>query len=185
MTADGLRLGHEVVAVPPHGPDHPLGSAVVADRLSDLLDPGGERGLGDEPVAPYLVEQLVLRHHPLGVPHQVGQQIEGLALEGSDGTVDGHLPTIEGDDDIVERDRTDGRPVRVDGAAHAMLRRTRITTVDTAAPSSHIPMVTEAAMVRAVPGPVVAGGRASEQAHDPDGRAPGGLRGPRPTPRRR
>ncbi len=53
-------LGDEPVAAAVHRLDRPLCPAVVVDRPAGLLDAGGQRRLGDEPVAPDVVEQLLL-----------------------------------------------------------------------------------------------------------------------------
>ena len=60
---DHLDVGDELVALPVHGADDRLPGAVVADGLAHRLDPRRQRRLADEPVAPHLVEQLLLAHH--------------------------------------------------------------------------------------------------------------------------
>ena len=74
-------VGDEAVAAAVHGADDPLGGAVVADGLAGGLDPAGERRLADEPVAPHLVEQLGLGHHPVAVRDEVGEHVEHLRLD--------------------------------------------------------------------------------------------------------
>jgi hypothetical protein len=77
----GGHRGHELVAAPVHGTEEPLLVAAVADGAARRPQRGRERGLVDEPVAPDGVEQLVLRHHPIAVLHEVAQQVESAGLD--------------------------------------------------------------------------------------------------------
>ena len=76
--ADG---GDELVAAAVHGADHLLRCAVVADGDPGGSHPAGERRLADEAVPPDRVQQLRLRHDPVAVLDQVGQDVEDLRLD--------------------------------------------------------------------------------------------------------
>jgi hypothetical protein len=71
----------ELVAPAVHRPDDRLAAAVVGDRLAHRLDARGERRLGDEAVAPHLVEQLLLADHASPPLHEIRQQVERLRFE--------------------------------------------------------------------------------------------------------
>jgi hypothetical protein len=73
-----VHIGHEPVATAVDCLDNPLISAGVAHSTASGLDPAGQRRLGDEPVAPDLVEQFGLRDHPLTVTQQICQHIKDL-----------------------------------------------------------------------------------------------------------
>ncbi len=75
------HVGHEPVAAAVRGADDLLGPPVVAHGLACLLDPGGQRRLGHEPVAPHGVEQVLLGHDPVAVGHEVDEDIEDLGLD--------------------------------------------------------------------------------------------------------
>ena len=64
-----------------HRADDRLAAAVVADGLAHRLDPGGQRRLADEAVAPDLVEQLLLAHDLAAPLHEVAQEVEDLRLD--------------------------------------------------------------------------------------------------------
>ncbi len=64
------------------GLQHRLVFAVVAHRLARFLDGRGESRRGHVQARPEGVEQLVRRHHPLAALDQVGEQVEGLRLNG-------------------------------------------------------------------------------------------------------
>jgi hypothetical protein len=71
----------EPVAAAVHRTDEPLRLPVIADRLTGLLDPAGDRRLADEAAAPDAVHQLFLGHHPVAVVHQERQHLEDLRLD--------------------------------------------------------------------------------------------------------
>ena len=102
----GNELADEPVAVPTYVADEPLLRTVVADGPPDLLDPGGQRGLRDEPIAPHLVEQLLLGHDPLAVRQQVGEHVERSGLEVLDSPVEADLAGSDVDGAIVEADHS-------------------------------------------------------------------------------
>ena len=54
---------------------------VVAHRAARRLDPARESGLADEPIAPDVVEQFMLRHHPIPMGDQVDEDIEHPGLD--------------------------------------------------------------------------------------------------------
>jgi hypothetical protein len=60
------------------GPDDRLTLPIVADSSAGGLDPRGESGLADEARSPDLVEELLLRDHPIVVPDQMGEHLEHL-----------------------------------------------------------------------------------------------------------
>ena len=64
--------------------DDPLVTTRVADRPPNRFDAARQRRLGHEPVAPNLVQQLGLGHHPISVTDQVGEDVEDLRLDGDD-----------------------------------------------------------------------------------------------------
>ena len=67
-----IYVGHPSESAPVEGLDDRLTDPVVAHQLPHRLDATGERRLAHEPVAPYLVEQLVLGG--LGPVAQQGEQ---------------------------------------------------------------------------------------------------------------
>ena len=71
----------EAVAAPVRGADHPLGAAGVTDGVARGLDPGRQRRLTDEPIAPDAVEQLDLGHDAVAVLHEQTQDVEHLRLD--------------------------------------------------------------------------------------------------------
>ena len=71
---------HELVPPPVDRADHRLAMPVVADRAACGLDPARQRGLADEPITPHIVEQFVLRHHPIPMGDQVDEHIEHAGL---------------------------------------------------------------------------------------------------------
>ena len=54
---------------------------VVAHRAARRLDPARESGLADEPIAPDVVEQFMLRHHPIAMGDQMDEDIEHPRLD--------------------------------------------------------------------------------------------------------
>ena len=71
----------EAVPAAVGGRDEPLLPPAVAESLAGRLDPARERRLAHEPVAPHVVEQLLLRDHPVGVHDQVAEDVEHLRLD--------------------------------------------------------------------------------------------------------
>ena len=111
----GNELADEPVAAPANVADEALLRPIVADRPPDLLDPGGERGLRDEPIAPHLVEQLLLGHDPLAMRQQVGEHVERARLEvlHSPLTADfagGHIDSAVAETDHPTESRVAERP---------------------------------------------------------------------------
>ena len=67
------------------------------------LDPAGQRRFADEPVAPDLVQQLVLRDHPRPVGQQVGEHVEHLALDVHRDAAAAQLEPIDVDLEVREQ----------------------------------------------------------------------------------
>ena len=61
-----------------------------------------ERGLADEPVAPDVVEQFGLRHDPVAVSDQVGEDVEHLRLDVLDRPATTQLETVGVDLAVAE-----------------------------------------------------------------------------------
>jgi hypothetical protein len=61
--------------------DDPLLRTVVTDGAARRLDARRQRRLADEPVAPHVVEQLVLRDDPVAVLDEIGEHAEHLWLD--------------------------------------------------------------------------------------------------------
>ena len=76
-----LDRGDEAVPAAVDGLHDALVPPGVADRLAQLLDPGGQCRLRHEAVTPDGLEQLGLGHHPVPVLDQVGQHVEHLRLD--------------------------------------------------------------------------------------------------------
>ncbi len=93
----GANLGDELVPAAVHRLDDTLGGAVVADRPPGRLHPRGEGRLRDEPIAPDLVEQLLLRHDAVPMLDEVTEELEHLGLD-----VDGSGRTDEREPLVVE-----------------------------------------------------------------------------------
>jgi hypothetical protein len=72
---------NEVVAPTVHGADHVLTLPGVTHRATGRLDPAGQRRFAHEPVAPDVVEQLLLAHDPVAVTDQVREHVEHLRLD--------------------------------------------------------------------------------------------------------
>ena len=72
---------HEAEAPPVDRSDQALIAPVVADRSPGGLDAARQGRLGDEPVAPDLVEQLGLRDDPVAVPDEVVEHVHDLWLD--------------------------------------------------------------------------------------------------------
>ena len=102
----GNELADEPVAAAADVADEALLRAVVADRPADLLDPGGQRGLRDEPIAPHLVEQFLLGHDPLAVRQQVGEHVERSRLEVLHPPVEADLAGGHVDGAVAETDHS-------------------------------------------------------------------------------
>ena len=90
----GQVLDHragEAESAPVHGGD-PVGAAAGGEDLSRLADGTADRRVRYEGVLPDVPEQLFLRHHPVPVRDQEGQQFEhlGLKLPG----LSGHLEAV-------------------------------------------------------------------------------------------
>ena len=79
-------VGDELVAAAPHRAHDALGCAVVADGLTERLDPAGQGGVADEAVTPHRVEELLLGDHPMSLLDQQDQHVEHLRLDRA------HLP---------------------------------------------------------------------------------------------
>jgi hypothetical protein len=75
------HVAHEAEPPPVHRADQALVTPVVADRSPGGLDAARQRRLGDEPVAPDLVEQLGLRDDPVAVPDEVVEHVHHLRLD--------------------------------------------------------------------------------------------------------
>ncbi len=80
------------------GLDGPLRTTVVTDDAARLLDAGGEGRLGDEAVAPHVVEQLLLGDQPTGLFDQVLQDREDLGFELGRAVGTGDLEAVGVDD---------------------------------------------------------------------------------------
>lgn len=63
------------------GADETLFLAVVAQRLPRRLDARGDRGLGDDPAAPDLLDDLVLADEAVGIAREQDQQRQHLRLQ--------------------------------------------------------------------------------------------------------
>ncbi len=72
---------HELVPPPVDRADHLLAMPVVAHRAARRFDPARESGLADEPIAPDVVEQFMLRHHPIAMGNQMDEDIEHPRLD--------------------------------------------------------------------------------------------------------
>ena len=79
--ADLDHLPDEAEAPPVDRADQALIAPVVADRPPGGLDAARQGRLGDEPVAPDLVEQLGLRDDPVAVPDEVVEHVHDLWLD--------------------------------------------------------------------------------------------------------
>ncbi len=77
----GPSFGDETVPAAVHGLHRPLGPAVIAKGPSNLLDPGGQGRLGNEAIAPDVVEQFFLRDEPARLFDQVLENCEHLGLD--------------------------------------------------------------------------------------------------------
>ncbi len=93
-----LDRWNEAIPATVHGLDGPLCAAVVVDGPPGLFDPGRQCRLGDEAVAPNVVEQLLLGDQPSPLLDEVEQDVEDLRLDLSD-------PIGPGDFDAVGVDR--------------------------------------------------------------------------------
>ena len=76
--------------------------AVVADGTSGLLDPRGQRGLGDEPISPDVVEQLFLGDEPSPLLDQVEQHVEDLRFDVADAVGAHDLDAVGVDSELSE-----------------------------------------------------------------------------------
>ena len=81
VPADLEHLSDEAEASPVDRADQALITPVVADRPPGGLDAARKGRLGDEPVAPDLVEQLGLRDDPVAVPDEVVEHVHDLRLD--------------------------------------------------------------------------------------------------------
>jgi hypothetical protein len=63
------------------GPDHALRGAVVADRLTRVLDPAVQRRRRHVAVAPDAIEQILLGDDPVTMREQVREHVEHLRLD--------------------------------------------------------------------------------------------------------
>ena len=73
--------GDEPVATAVHGADDALLPTVVTDRSADGLDSRREGRLRDEARPPHLLQELLLRDHPIPVLEEVAQHVEHLGLD--------------------------------------------------------------------------------------------------------
>jgi hypothetical protein len=80
---------------PPVEPlDEALGPAIVPERLARRLDAGRDRGRGDDPIVPHLLDPLHFREEPLAVPHQRREDREDPGLDGPHGAVGAQLEAL-------------------------------------------------------------------------------------------
>ena len=77
-----------------HRLDDRLPLAVVAERTAGVLDPGRERGLGHEPVAPDAVEQFLLGDHPVAMLDEEAEHVEDLGFGRHDLAVAADLASV-------------------------------------------------------------------------------------------
>jgi len=76
-----LDVGDEPVPASADRAHHLLRPPVVTDDASHRLDAAHQRRLAHEAVAPDVVEQLGLRHHPVAVLEQINEEVEHLGLD--------------------------------------------------------------------------------------------------------
>lgn len=100
-----LRFGEdpdELVTPAPHRPDEVLRLPVVAQCAPDCLDPTGQGCFAYEASAPHRVEQLVLRHDPVTVLHEVREHVEHLRLDSHRNPVAPQLITGKVENELTE-----------------------------------------------------------------------------------
>lgn len=71
-----VDVGDEAVSPPMRGLDQSLLGAVVVEHSSGVADSRAQRRFADEPIAPDRIQQLLLRHDPLAMGHEVRQHVE-------------------------------------------------------------------------------------------------------------
>ena len=73
-------IGDEPVTAAMHGADDILAFTVVTGRSSRGLDAAGDCGIGDEPVVPDLVHELLFGYQAVSMPYEVGEHLQHLRL---------------------------------------------------------------------------------------------------------
>ncbi len=79
-----------------------LACTVVTDGTPHLFDASGETGIGEEAMAPYLVQQLDLLDDSVPVFDEVHQEVEGLRLEMNRRVTAGQFPGCRNQLEIAE-----------------------------------------------------------------------------------
>src|SRR5262245_901762 len=64
-----------------NGPDAGLGRAVIADRLTNGLDPAAQRGIRNAAAVPDVLDDLVLGDDAIPALEKIDQQVKDLRLD--------------------------------------------------------------------------------------------------------
>ncbi len=105
-------LADEAEPLARDGAQQALFGAGVRDRLAHGVDVAGDRGLGDDPAAPYHLQQFVLADHAVTMEHQVQQQIEDLRADGNGLPAQRQFPALVIEQAVFERESHGQRPCR-------------------------------------------------------------------------
>lgn len=75
------NFADKAVTTPVQGLDQSLFASTVTDRFASRFEPAAQRRLGDDTVAPDLLEQLVLGDYFVAVLNQIAEDVEDLWLQ--------------------------------------------------------------------------------------------------------